>query len=250
MNMNTRQVIGVGVLAFGALLTTTAQAAICTGSLVGDICTLSGPNITWQYSVSANQTGGPTNSALYWFDAPTLVGDSIRFLPPAFSAQSTNGAGVGTASANFVFNRVFTNSGANSILGFSSSDLGDYTITQGGSVQASLYLQAADNTNVFRLANASTNYATSTLGSATLWNLTTVVDTTTAAFSPFQQIVAGHDFAVNVQDNLSASTNALGQYAFIQKKINIDVLVPVPAAAWLFGSALLGLAGVRRRMVG
>jgi hypothetical protein len=256
MNMNTRQLIGVGVLSFGALLTTTSQAATCNGVTSGplgsQICTLTGPNLTWIYAIDG-PGGMQTSGALALFDGPTLIGDNIRFLPPNFKAESMNGAGVATTAGNFVFTRVFTNNGSNTILGFASADIGDYAITGGLNVAASLYLQAADNTNALRLANATTSFGAnvSTGGVATPWNLTTIVDTTTPQPNfPFQQIVAGHDFAVNVQDNLSASTNAANTDAWIQKKINIDVLVPVPAAAWLFGSALLGLAGVKRRMAG
>jgi hypothetical protein len=44
-----------------------------------------------------------------------------------------------------------------------------------------------------------------------------------------------------------------GNYAFVQKKLSLTVTavstVPVPAAAWLFGSAL-GVFGLMRRKLG
>ncbi len=54
-----------------------------------------------------------------------------------------------------------------------------------------------------------------------------------------------------IQNNLTANTTASGETAFIQKKnvpIQISVAtIPVPAAVWLFGSALVGLALFKRR---
>jgi hypothetical protein len=246
MKMNAKQLISVGVLSVGALLSTASQAATCNGSVSAGICTLTGPNVTWQYDINAMIGSG----ALALFDAPTLIGDNIRFLPPSFRAESGGLFPLGpvTKSGNFIFTHVFKNAGGN-LLGFSSSDVGDYAITQGQSVQASLYLQAADNNDIYGLANSVNSFLASvpTGGVATPWTLTTVVDTTTPPPGPpFHSIVPAPDFAVNVQDTLQASTNAAGQNAWIQKKINIDVLVPVPAAVWLFGSAL-GLLGLKRR---
>ena len=54
-----------------------------------------------------------------------------------------------------------------------------------------------------------------------------------------------------IQNNLTANTTASGETAFIQKKsvpIQISVAtIPVPAAIWLFGSALVGLAILKRK---
>jgi hypothetical protein len=249
--MNTKQLISVGVLSIGALLSTTSQAASCNGVVSGPIsnqvCTLTGPNVTWQYNITTLTTSG----ALALFDGPTLIGDNIRFLPPSFVAQSIGGSGPALTTGNFIFTHVFRNDGGN-ILGFSSSDIGDYAITNAGCVQGDLYMQAADNTNALRFANKVTTtgqICTPTGGALTGWNLTTTVDGTTPnpLGPPFLPIIAAPDFAVNVQDTLQASTTTspINQIAFIQKKINIDVVVPVPAAAWLFGSAL-GLLGLRR----
>ena len=56
---------------------------------------------------------------------------------------------------------------------------------------------------------------------------------------------------LQIQNNLAATTGANGEQAWIQKKqggIGISV-VPVPAAVWLFGSALGALGWLRRRSV-
>ena len=60
---------------------------------------------------------------------------------------------------------------------------------------------------------------------------------------------------LQLQNNVSAYTTADGDIAWIEKKItggSIDfsvatTVIPVPAAAWLFGSGLLGLVSVARR---
>jgi hypothetical protein len=252
MNMDTKQLIGVGVLSVGALLmSATSDAATCgtgngpggTGLVVGSICRLTGTNVTWEYNIAS------MGAALSLFDAPTIVGDTIKFLPPAFQAESINGGGPQpTATANFIFSRVYRNAGGN-ILGFAAAEGGDYYITGGNSVEADLYLQAADNNDASRVSFSLNKFLASTPTALTTWNLGGTVDGTSPPLlsPPFGlPIIAAPDFSLNVQDTLSASTSLQGQHAFIQKKITLDAVVPVPAAAWLFGSAL-GLLGLRRR---
>ena len=56
------------------------------------------------------------------------------------------------------------------------------------------------------------------------------------------------DVMVTITDILEAETDAAGEQAWIQKKITLaaTTVVPVPAAIWLFISAL-GAAGAMRR---
>jgi hypothetical protein len=54
--------------------------------------------------------------------------------------------------------------------------------------------------------------------------------------------------ALNIQNALTAYTDANGEQAWVQKKITLSISeVPVPAAVWLFGSGLGLLGWMRRR---
>jgi hypothetical protein len=63
---------------------------------------------------------------------------------------------------------------------------------------------------------------------------------------------------LTLQNTLTAVSSAEGEFAWIQKKaVGSEIIVstsefppaivPIPAAAWLFGSGLLGLIGIARR---
>jgi hypothetical protein len=80
------------------------------------------------------------------------------------------------------------------------------------------------------------------------WSLTGVI--TPAAL--FADLATDIDFSI--QNTLQAfAAPGWPNYAFVQKKLSLTVTavstVPVPAAVWLFGSAL-GLFGFMRRKAG
>ena len=87
-----------------------------------------------------------------------------------------------------------------------------------------------------------------TVGALTEWSAIAAVDLTAIAGWGSDTSVV-----VQVQNNLRAVTTELGDSATIQKKaqfIGLSVQpseVPVPGAAWLFGSALVGLIGLHRK---
>ncbi|MDP2325791.1 MAG: hypothetical protein Q8N51_17425, partial [Gammaproteobacteria bacterium] len=137
--MNRKLIFAAGLLSLSGWLSTGAQAVvICNGSLAGTTCSLAGPNVTWVFDVVTQDFPGQK------FGAPTLIGDSVRFLPTTFSAQSLNGAGAASTSRFFVFDRVFSNFGAE-IASITTFESGDYYITNGVSVGAQLYSQVASN---------------------------------------------------------------------------------------------------------
>ena len=56
-----------------------------------------------------------------------------------------------------------------------------------------------------------------------------------------------NDISVSIQNTLVATTDATGETAWIQKKLSFTAITEAPlrAGAWLFGSALVGLAGIK-----
>ncbi len=72
-------------------------------------------------------------------------------------------------------------------------------------------------------------------GPAASYNLTHLFPTT----------LTGQTFDF-INPNLAGGSSASNGYQFYISSVNLSA-VPVPAAAWLFGSGLLGLAGVARR---
>lgn len=223
---------------------TSSYAATCTGVLTGDTCTLTGDNVVYEYN--------NTQAALGLFGSPTVVGDGVRFLPPSFGALSNgdNGDGAVVSTANFVFSNVYTLSG-NSLQTIAVGEFGDYEITNGDSVSADLLLTVASNTYIFDNISDSDSFdASGDSAGLQTWDMSAFVD----PFIEFQ--FATDTVSVSIQNTLTATTNAAGELAWIQKKLSFiasedsGVLppeIPIPAAAWLFGSALLGLMGVARR---
>jgi hypothetical protein len=220
------QVGNLGIAAAATLVLVAGQAGAAT-------VTVCGPTICYEYDDAQAGTAK--------FGLPTLVGDALQFVPSDFRAESANGDGFAIDSATFVLNRVYSLSGA-AILGVSAFESGDYRIISGGSVDVDLFLQAASNVTALDIAIDTANFAAAG-DSAGLqqWDLTATVSPA-ATFSGLS-----NDMAVTVQNTLLAFTGSSGELAWIQKKLILEVaVVPLPAAAWLFASAL-GLVGWVRR---
>lgn len=221
-------------ISFSALLVSmqTASAASVTHC---------GPTICYTYD--------DAQAATALFGQPDFIGDTVRFLPDDFRAQSDDGAGFDTATANFIFDDVYTLSGKD-IGSVSVIEAGDYEITNGDSVSADLYLQIASNTDGTDLTTATNSFdASGDSGGLQRWSLA-------AAINPLQDAgdiwgtpwLESSSFALNIQNTLQAYTDENGESAWIQKKITLTVSeVPVPAAVWFFGSGILALAGWSRR---
>jgi hypothetical protein len=221
-----------------------AGLSLCALSSYAAIVQLVGDTITYEYD--------DQQAALTLFGTPTVIGDGVRFLPPSFRAQSVDGAGTDLVIANFIFSNVYTQSG-NTIQAIGVSEFGDYEITNGDSVGADLLLTVISNTslNPNNMSSDSASFDSSgDSGGLQLWELSALVDPSLEFLNPTNSV------AVTIQNTLMATTGAFGETAWIQKKLAFIASedsgvsppeVPVPAAAWLFGSGLLGLLGLSRR---
>jgi hypothetical protein len=209
--------------------------------------TLNGSSIKYEYDDVTNA------AALALFGAPTIQGDVVRFLPPSFRAESIDGVGTTTGtntdlvSANFIFDRVYSTN-QKALTQIQVVEFGDYEITNGDDVSADLLLSMSNNNNFLEFTSDSESFdATGDSGGKKTWQLV-------AQLSPQGEFSAvANDVALSIQNTLTATTNANGETAWIQKKITLVastgtiVPVPVPAAVWLFGSALGLLGWIRKR---
>lgn len=191
-----------------------------------------GPNICYQYD--------DAQSGMASFGNPSVTGDALVFLVPNFRAESLDGAGLDQALDSFVIDSVYALNGeALAYVGI--TEFGDYEITNGDRVSAALDLYLEDN-DTSESGTVSDLFAASgdSAGLQT-WQIS-------AYHNPSMYFSTAEDVMITITDTLEAETDATGEAAWIQKKISLvaTTVVPIPAAVWLFGSAL-GLAGFIRR---
>lgn len=184
---------------------------------------------------------------------PMIAGDQAFFTPANFRAESANGTpAIDIESANFIFSKIYSHDGSEAegsgleIGLITVEESGDYRIDGGDSVDVTLRLQAtnlasAEMTTVTEIFAATAD----TGGLSPEWELMAMIDPTVSFVEFANRINLG------VQNTLTASTDADGEFAFIQKKfvLTVSTVVPVPAAVWLFASGLGLLGWLRRRSV-
>jgi len=219
------------VVAVYAIFVLPAQAAPVTQC---------GPTICYSYD--------DAQAATALFGSPTLVGDALVFLPPSFRAESLNGAGTDIVSANFIFDEVYSVSGAD-IANFTVFESGDYEMIGGDEVGADILLTVVSNApnpdfppipeNGTSLASF---VATGDSGGQQEWDLLNSYN----LYDDFS--LPTNSLQLSLQNTLTAIAGDPTDSAWIQKKLTLTAAaVPVPAAVWLFGSALGAMGWLRRR---
>lgn len=212
------------------LLASAALLAISAGPLESTAATvtLCGTSICYEYD------GG--QSAIALFGNPTVVQDSLRFLPTTFIASSVNVPDAALVSATFVIDRVYAHSGA-ALNTISVSEIGDYRTRNDGGISASLYLLATSNSIAKFTATSSSVEALTPSGGLQSWNLGASLQIAND-FMDFPG--AAKDVALVIQNTLEAFG---GGPSFTQKKaifVNVAA-VPIPATGFLLIPAFFAL---------
>jgi len=207
-------------------------AAVVVAPASAATVTQCGPNICYQYE--------DAQSGIASFGNPSLTGDALVFLVPNFRAESLDGAGLDQAIDSFVLDSVYAMNG-DSIAYVGIVEFGDYEITNGDRVSAQLDLLIEDNDSTDSDMVSALFTSSGDSGGLQTWQID-------AYHNPAMHFSTAEDLKVTITDILEADTDAAGEAAWIQKKITLaaTTVVPLPAAAWLFISAL-GVAGLRRR---
>jgi hypothetical protein len=198
-----------------------------------------GPSICYTYD--------DAQAATALFGTPTLVGDSLVFLPPSFRADTTTldvSETTDIVVANFIFDEIYSVNNVD-ITRLIAYESGDYDIIGGSEVGADVLFTVVNlepNPGFPPLPESGTNLtsftATGDSGGQQEWEL-------------YNDYIFGDDFdlttkslQVSLQNTLTAIASNPDE-AWIQKKLTFTAAVPVPAAVWLFGSGL-GLLGFTR----
>jgi hypothetical protein len=217
------------------VLSTLVVGAPASAALVTDC---SGVNVCFAYDDST------------LFGIGTVSGNNIFFLPTTFSAESLNGEGAVTVDDTLDVRVV--SKGGYGMTGFALVESGDYFLGflsgDAASVAVDGTLSVDSNTSAY---SDSTAFAATGLvvhDSLTEWDLSTgILLDDTAGWN------SDTDVNLSIYNYLAATTGELGEQAFTQKNsVGIilypaSVPVPIPAAVWLFGSALAGLGWMKRK---
>ena len=193
------------------------------------------------------------------FGTPTVTGNTIFFTPIEFKAISTNGEGTVLSTSNM--NMVITPNQGMTLSSIGLQERGDYSLNgHSSSVGIGGQIRAFDIANPIAVEDSAPILTSSDLtihdNKFHNWVATADIDLSSALW----QNTGAINFTL--ENVLEATTVSHFSKALIDKKFSgfwitaasSDQLispseVPVPAAAWLFGSGLVGIAGVSRRRI-
>ncbi|QSB01939.1 hypothetical protein JWZ98_02975 [Methylomonas sp. EFPC1] len=238
------------------LLAFAGVISIFSGSASAALISLDGNGFTAIYD--------DTNLGL--FGAPTLSGDgnSVLFSPLNFKAQATGTQGTVFTNSNVQFD---IRPDANlSLSGVSLVENGDYRlVNRSGSITLAPSVDASGQLRLTNLWNGvdhiATNFSAGPLTDSCATSSGCPLSTWSASATLNTPVAWGNaDVRVRIQNDLTAESFNVGDSALIEKKQSSQSLVftpfveggstavPVPGAVWLFGSALAGLIGLRRKV--
>lgn len=179
------------------------------------------------------------------FGDPSVVGDTISFNPVDFTAIANNDDG--RVITNETFNIEVMGKGGNQLVSAALVERGDYMLDPlGGGVAfvgVAGQLRAVDSTDPFQFLTddieAQDPFVDTGLKTEN-WEANASLDL--SSFSTDKAVLT-------IENILVAGTQSLLDGAFIEKKqVFLSVsAIPVPAAVWFMGTAMLGLLTVGRR---
>lgn len=192
------------------------------------------------------------------FGTPTLSGDgkTVLFSPLNFKAAST-GEGFIQARSTTFFDLIMDD--GKQLAGVSLIENGDYRLVNGGNladvptvdVAGQLRLTNLFTGNQFQTAEFSGGLLNATCATISSCSLTSW---TVNAYLSAPEAWGDIDVRVGLENILTAQSNEIRDLAEIEKKhasqtisMTPKFVVPAPGAVWLFGSALAGLMGFRRK---
>jgi len=199
------------------------------------------------------------------YGALGIVGDTIISTPGNFRSESNDGVGTHTGTQTDTFSsygvvNIVAKEGFQ-FAGINIGEIGDYQMSAGSTVDnASVGVTGWSHVydwtggGVFGQAQTENLAITGDFsirdGQPNNWRGDVSFDMTTTDWAGITNIGLG------LQNNLTAFSNEIGVSSWIQKKavagaVDMSIatvsVVPVPAAVWLFGSGLIGLAALARR---
>lgn len=193
------------------------------------------------------------------FGTPSITGDTIFFTPVDSKAISANGNGTVLSASNL--NMVITPNQGTTLSFIGLQERGDYSLNGGGSsVGIGGQIRAFDMANPIAVEDSSPIVTSSALTKNDNrfhnWVATADLDLSSAMW----QNTGAINFTI--ESVLEATTVSHFSKAIIDKKFSgfwitaasseqvvAPSVVPVPAAAWLLGSGLIGMVGVSRRRI-
>jgi hypothetical protein len=199
------------------------------------------------------------DASLGLFGSPTLSGDgkTILFSPLAFKATSSGAQGFVSVGSNVQFD-ILLDDGANQLNGVQLIENGDYRVVNAGNLSD---VPEVNVSGELRLTNlfTGTEFVQQAFTAGSLSN--TCSSVTNCTLSPWtvnssasaDDAWGAVDVRVRLQNDLLAASFESRDFAEIEKKHASQTIsltptfVPLPGAVWLFGSALAGLMGMRRK---
>ncbi|MCW8934235.1 MAG: VPLPA-CTERM sorting domain-containing protein [Gammaproteobacteria bacterium] len=175
-----------------------------------------------------------------------ISGDTIFATPSTFEASALNGDGT----------TLFSNTGSVFVTakdGYSFSSVGiieggTYNTTGNGTVDVSSSIRVMDSDNIFTQQTSYLNITDLSIPGENSWQGELSYDMTTGMWDSTNSI------QLTLSTLLYATSPDAGSTATINQTLtgsslgmSVTTVIPVPAAVWLFGSGLIGLAGIARR---